>query len=441
MPFPLSPPPIYDVGAWTWPRQLNKWLDVNPVSKLTRTDTFITLPAFTQASNTWNGYSDIVESFNFEGPNNFSLLGISGDIPKNPNYTLCISFQIGGTVTRYIIWTAAGSVLNQDIPQYVNQLILKNFRLEVWNTSQGIASQSAAINFYTSVLGSRDYKWAIDSTLVNPDSPCINFSDSAFDANAALPPNTGLVGWFCADYCNGFYGSSITPAGALTSWASCKNPIYDILTAISPNLGGIVINNDTDFNGHNSVLFDGSLQILQSTPGGEPAGSTLFNATFTYNSIIIFVLTSSYPIVGSVMATIAQQGISSGGFTINSGSKNNSIRVGVFGGATYGDSSLPASLEQSCLGCYLDNGPVGAYSLQNQTWFNLYYPDLQTFVMNNWILWGATWKCAEILVYTSLASDDDAQQLQNYLTTRYGTSTNLFKLPLTFPANAISTTN
>jgi hypothetical protein len=72
MPYPLVPPPLTDTGALLYPRTLQRWLDVNPVTKLTRTGTYITLPTFNINVN-WLGYSDIVASFNFEGPNNFSL--------------------------------------------------------------------------------------------------------------------------------------------------------------------------------------------------------------------------------------------------------------------------------------------------------------------------------------------------------------------------------
>lgn len=72
MPAPLVSPPLNESGAIIQPRQLQRWLDINPVSRLERTSSFITLPAF-NITYTWQGYSDIVGAFNFEGPNNFSL--------------------------------------------------------------------------------------------------------------------------------------------------------------------------------------------------------------------------------------------------------------------------------------------------------------------------------------------------------------------------------
>ena len=77
MPAPLIPPPANDSGALTWPRFLQRWLDVNPVTKLDRVGSFITIPSFSVAS-TWNGYSTIVAAYNYEGKNNNSLKYIVG---------------------------------------------------------------------------------------------------------------------------------------------------------------------------------------------------------------------------------------------------------------------------------------------------------------------------------------------------------------------------
>lgn len=173
---PIIPPPISDTGANVYPRTLQRWLDVNRATKLDRTSTYINIPAFTQGANTWNGYSDIVIAFNVESPNNLSFSSYIA--PTSPNFALCVSYRVGGTVTRYMLWDATGSNLNQTIPQYTGQLILKNFRFEVWNTSQGAASMGSSFQLYTSVLGKMDYRWASDSSLVSTDSPCVVFSSN-----------------------------------------------------------------------------------------------------------------------------------------------------------------------------------------------------------------------------------------------------------------------
>jgi len=80
MPPPIVPPPSNDSGALTVPRQLQRWLDENPVTKLDRCGTFITLPAFSVNVN-WQGYSDIVAAFTFEGTHNFTLKQIATVVP------------------------------------------------------------------------------------------------------------------------------------------------------------------------------------------------------------------------------------------------------------------------------------------------------------------------------------------------------------------------
>lgn len=72
---PLVPPPADDSGALSYPRTLQQWLDPNPVTKLDRVGTYLTLPAFSVTVD-WLGYSDIVAAFNFECSKNFSLKGI-----------------------------------------------------------------------------------------------------------------------------------------------------------------------------------------------------------------------------------------------------------------------------------------------------------------------------------------------------------------------------
>lgn len=175
MPEPRHPP--YVSGAVVIPRQLNRWLDVNPQNgPLTRTSTYITLPAFAQ-TDVWNGYSDIVASFNVESPNNISLKNYN--VPTSPNYVLCVSYRVGGVVTRYLLWDADSSNLNQTIPAYTGQVLLKNFRFEVWNTSQGATSQASAITFYTSKRGNVDYRFGDDSALVATDAENDNFHNTS----------------------------------------------------------------------------------------------------------------------------------------------------------------------------------------------------------------------------------------------------------------------
>lgn len=133
MGYPLVPPPLNDTGAWQIPRTLQRWLDINPITHLTRTQAYITLPAFNININ-WLGFSDIVASFNYEGPNNFSLTGFDIEPSSAPNYLLCIMWVDNkGNVKRYKLWSGVGEVLYFNIPLYTGQKIAKNFRFEIWS--------------------------------------------------------------------------------------------------------------------------------------------------------------------------------------------------------------------------------------------------------------------------------------------------------------------
>lgn len=182
MPEQNYPPPSDDAGAFTTPRQLNRWLDKNPQGgKLKRIRKYFSMPTF-EIADRWDGYSDIVTAFNFSAAKNFSLK-LNFAAPESPNYALCISYRIGNVVTRYLVWDAEGSNLNQDLDVYSGQPILKNFRLEVWNTSQGISSSDATIRFDTSILGPYDYMWQQDMVEANNDPQVIDFWADAYTSD------------------------------------------------------------------------------------------------------------------------------------------------------------------------------------------------------------------------------------------------------------------
>lgn len=257
MPPPLVPPPASDIGAMTVPRYLQRWLDVNAITKLTRTSTFIQLLTFNQANSTWNGYSDIIFAFNFKSPNAISLSGIT--IPVSSNYALCISYKVQGIVTRYLLWDAVGSRLPETFTSYNGQPIKKNFRLEIWNTSQGAVSETTILNFYTSKLGPFDYRYGKDATLVNPDPVVSNFQNINSSISVPLPINS--------------IGDFITTAGVTTSDSFHVTLWTDQLrgTTLTPNSVG-----DSSFN-EGGGLENGSLVSLVNGPTGFMQGFFISN--------------------------------------------------------------------------------------------------------------------------------------------------------------------
>lgn len=133
MPEPSHPP--YASESMFQPRRLQRWLDINPQNgPLTRTSTYIVLPTFSQIYG-WKGYSEIIVTYNFEGPNNFSLSEILNQIPINLDCYLTISWYDSlGNHNRYSLNQDVGEIIYFTVLPYTNQLIKKNFRLEVWST-------------------------------------------------------------------------------------------------------------------------------------------------------------------------------------------------------------------------------------------------------------------------------------------------------------------
>lgn len=232
---PLSPPPTDEFGAVTQPRQLQRWLDINPVTQLTRTQAYITLPAFSVAVN-WMGYSDIVASFNYEGPNNFSLKA-STTLPLDPNFVLCIMWKDGvGNVHRYALWLDVGEVFYFNVPIYTGQKIAKNFRFEVWSTNSTPAILSTPIQLYTSVLGNVDYRYGDDFVLIDNDPVNLLFDN----VNTPPPlPTTNLTYHWSIDS-----GVVLVPSSTtLVSWTDSINGAVFLPTGSVGLIGGTILPN------------------------------------------------------------------------------------------------------------------------------------------------------------------------------------------------------
>lgn len=199
MPDNNYPPFATDTGALIIPRQLDRWIDINPQGgALRRCQTYITLPAFSRAV-AWRGYSDIVAAFNYSSPNNFSLKTFTA--PTSPNYTLCISYTNSDkTVVRYKLWAAiSGEEIPWEIPLYANQPIKKNFRLEVWSTNVASVIQTSSVNLYTSVLQNIDYRFGSDTSLISPSTICTAQQISTNTVYTVAPPTSNVSEWFTSD--------------------------------------------------------------------------------------------------------------------------------------------------------------------------------------------------------------------------------------------------
>src|SRR5688572_18229142 len=109
------------------------WLQFRPFHAVNKLRTYVQLPVFEVATE-WLGYSELVQQYNFSASKSFYLKNRPAK-PLGVNYLLCIKYRIGETVYRYKLWSNVGEVTLNEVPLYTNQLILPNFVLEVWSTT------------------------------------------------------------------------------------------------------------------------------------------------------------------------------------------------------------------------------------------------------------------------------------------------------------------
>lgn len=182
--------PPYNI---TYPRTLQRWLDVNSQNgPLRRIETFITIPAFDIDVN-WLGYSDIVGIFNVASPNNISFTKYQ-DIVTNTSFALFVMYlDTDGNAVRYKL--SGDGVFFFEIADYTGQFLLKNFRFEIWSSGNFNAINNANITLYTSKLGNVDYRYGEDIPLAIPSGLCTSIA-TAGDNNPTFivdPVDTFIV--------------------------------------------------------------------------------------------------------------------------------------------------------------------------------------------------------------------------------------------------------
>lgn len=426
MPQQSSPP--YVTGSLSIPRTLIRWLDINYQNgPLSRTATYITLPAFSVAS-TWLGYSQLVASYNAEGPNNFSLTGGNME-PTSPNYLLAISWNDGkGNVYRYALWDNVGEVMLFDLPLYTGQLIKKNFRFEVWTTNSTPAIQTANINFYTTVAGNLDYRYGLDSVLVNNDGQVTNFASNATRNNSEIVPTTNLLAWFRSDY-------GVSGTGGNATWLAKQNAI-----------GSFTSLSQVDGSGSPATSNDSALQRLVIQDGTVMGTSNVAGVVLPNNFTIFMLVKLTAYTNGAAIFAIANDAQWPFGSYLTLVQTTNGLQFGDYLG-------ISASVSMDLDRWYVIQM---SYAISTHTLtfnavplYNLSSPPLttvsttafsnlntiSTFDLNNAFILG-TFELAEIIIYSA-----DPSALSAVYTYYKNYYMQTFTLPLTFPTNSMSQTN
>lgn len=270
MPAPSQPP--FEAGALLQPRQLQRWLDVNKVSKLTRTETYWTMPAFSVESD-WLGYSQLVAVFNFTATNNFSLPTF--DAPVSPNYCACIMWVDSDyNVYRYKLWENVGEVFYFYAPLYSGEMIKKNFRIEIWDTQPDevprdflmTGAGSAGIDGTWSYASVGEYDNGLNTMLEDPTSWAIfnQFSSLLYITYDLNNFPFGLwmvagVGVSPAPYA--YISQTTSSTGDITFYTSVSGQ-YDYMWA-----------NDTSMATASAIVTDFSVPLPADLPIDWPADS------------------------------------------------------------------------------------------------------------------------------------------------------------------------
>lgn len=403
MPQQSSPPYPEDAGAFTSPRQLYRWLDIQAQNgPLRRTETYITLPVFSISDVVWNGYSDIVYAVNFEAQHNFSL-NLDFVTPVSPNYVLCISYHIGEIVTRYILWDATGSNTNLTCPVYSGQPILKNFRLEVWNTEQGTASNAAALNFYTSALNPYDYRYQLDSPLSNPTALVTDF-DIVAETVPALPLdiNNLPVSHFTSSFGLGAYPPTWTSINSINTITG--DGIVEEFTVRGNTFNGVVVD-VAPATGATSVVLHNYLYVLFQAN---------LRASANYSDNLIYY-NNSYQVSMGKTAGVPFVEVNGTNLTGSSGLVDGGMYILV----------CIAGVQAFLVELFT----------QEQTEITNIAVTISASTTVSLLAATSPVRLVEIIPYTSLTQ---FQTIYQYL---FGTYAGSFPFPLTFPDNSASTTN
>lgn len=251
---------------------VTNWVTFTPATPLGKKRAYIDLPAFNVTGLSWKGASEIVLQYNFSASQSFVLLNRPTK-PSGVNYGLCIRYRVGSLVYRYKLWDDAGFQLQAEL--YTNQVIKKNFVLEVWSyDSATTAVNSAAVRMITGVR-SVPTDWRTDSA---DYALAVGAAFSALGNTNTIPAvvTTNLVGRYDAqlNHCEfdfsdkvmTMYNLSATPTlGNLTQATDTFRPAHSFYAPPTPALS------------YPTVLFDGIDDVLTSVNAANfPNGLSVF---------------------------------------------------------------------------------------------------------------------------------------------------------------------
>lgn len=244
------------------------WAGITPVSLVGNRRGTITLPSFSFVNTLYYALfaptplaSVRIAQFNYSASKNFVLFNVPPK-PAGLNFCLCIRYRIGATIYRYKIWGDVGELLF--VPNYVSQIIKKNFVFEIWSLST-LASFAPTLDLINTVIF--DTSVVAVPVIVSDISP-YSLGDGAAlnnDLNTSLvpaaPPVGGLIGWFKGDA-----GVTGSPVSAWADQSGLGNNLSQgtvgLRPAFSPGSNGTNLKPYLNFDGVDDVLNAASLPAI-----------------------------------------------------------------------------------------------------------------------------------------------------------------------------------
>jgi len=312
-----------------------------------------------------------------------------------------------------MLWSAQGANLNQNIPLYTGQSIKKNFRFEIWNTSQGVCSQATGISFYTSVLGKMDYRYASDAVLKAPDAETTVFSISANTTPINIPSITQKLS----------SNTGVTKTSStLNTWT---DSLLGMVMTADYNTVIANVNQPFHFKSTGKITFT-SGGALDYYPNG--CFAMLVNMTPNYKSATVLQTDTGVTLTFDNTTKL---------FTCFGKASNYPIP------ANAGNFWYAIIMDSSTGKWYIFNAKTGEILDTVQGTAPAFAYDYYSLVVNSNAAGGFISDMAlyEILMYSD-NSFGAALTVVNYFNQKYfNNSVTHFDVPFNFPANAVSTTN
>ena len=252
---------------------------------------YVSLPAFTYTNPDFRGAGIVVAQYNYSADRNFRLTRRPAK-PTDVNYGLCIRFRVGTTVYRYRLWDFDLNATEN--PLYTNQLIGKNFVLEIWTLQgQDTSSQDEAITLFTSLRAMpTDYRDTSAYAVV--EGAEVLFSELQGSGGTGELITDNLVFHYKSDDMD-------LPDGAIDTLSDKSGNGYD-LTQTDLGLQPIKVSSDPNYDVGSYILFDGVNDILEyyPFPSADPAVAIAGPQVTVYLVMALASLTDLHYILGFV---------------------------------------------------------------------------------------------------------------------------------------------